>query len=152
MPTRISLEAALKEESSLHEHVQPGLGAFEKKDVKLIAEAERPRVGDSLDLDAATKDEDPEANRWDYVLSIPDLSEILGIEPHTAKDSEISVVIAKKRHATQYLRTHLKDRHRVARWIWVSHGTVGFSRMDRARRRLDQNGIQFAGRMLRTFG
>ena len=128
------------------------MGAFAKKDFKLIAEDERRRIGDSLDPDAATEDEDPEANRWDYIVSIPDLEELVGIEPHSAKDSEISVVIAKKNHATQYLRDHLQNGCRIKRLFWVSHGTVSFSKMDRARRRLDQNGIAFAGRLIRTFG
>lgn len=132
--------------------VQVGMAAFANADVRLIAEDQRTRIGDSLDLDAASKDEDPESNRWDYIVSIPDLAEFIGIEPHSAKDSEISVVIAKRKHATEYLRNHLEDGYRIIRWFWVSHGTVSFSKMDRARRRLDQNGIAFAGRMLRNFG
>ena len=146
------LKAALREKSRLCDLVQAGMGAFGHVDVKLIAEDQRPRIGDSLDLDAASKEEHPEANRWDYIVSILDLKEFIGVEPHSAKDSEISVVIAKKKHATEYLRNHLQDGYRITRWFWVSHGTVGFSRMDRARRRLDQNGIAFAGRMLRTLG
>jgi hypothetical protein len=128
------------------------IGGFTNVDVKLIAEDQRSRIGDSLNLDAATKDEHPEANRWDYIVSIPDLSECAGIEPHSAKDSEISVVIAKKKHATEYLRDHLQNGHRITRWFWVTRGTVSFSKMDRARRRLDQNGIAFVGRSLRDFG
>jgi hypothetical protein len=152
MSKATSLKSALREESTLHAHIRDGIGAFKQRDIKLISEAERSRIKDSLELDAAAKDEYPEANRWDYILSISDLSEIVGIEPHTAKDSEISVVIAKKKHANTYMRHHLQDGHRVARWFWVSHGTVSFSKMDRARRRLDQNGIKFEGRMIRTFG
>jgi hypothetical protein len=80
------------------------------------------------------------------------LREIVGLEPHTAKDSEIKVVIAKKKLAIQYLRDHLQPQFRVARWFWVTQGNVGFSKMERARRILDQNGISFAGRLLQTFG
>jgi hypothetical protein len=152
MSRATSLQAVLDEKSPLRELVRAGMAAFAKEDVKLVAEAERSRIGDSLDLDAASRDEFPQANRWDYILSVPDLGEIVGIEPHTAKDSEISAVIAKKNHATQYLRNHLQEGNRVARWFWVSHGTVSFSKMDRARRRLDQNGITFCGRKLLTFG
>jgi hypothetical protein len=74
-----------------------------------------------------------------------------GIEPHTASDHEINVVVAKRRHAIEYLRNHFQQGHRIAKWFWVASGAVGFSRMDRARRRLDQNGIQFVGRVLRSF-
>ena len=152
MPRKTHLKTALKEYSRLRDIVQVGMAAFANADVRLIAEDQRTRIGDSLDLDAASKDEDPESNRWDYIVSIPDLAEFIGIEPHSAKDSEISVVIAKRKHATEYLRNHLEDGYRIIRWFWVSHGTVSFSKMDRARRRLDQNGIAFAGRMLRNFG
>ncbi len=152
MARHTHLKAALNEKSRLRNLVQPGMAAFANVDLKLIAKEQRTRIGDSLDLDAAAKDEHPESNRWDYIVSIPDLKELIGIEPHSAKDSEISVVIAKRRHATQYLRNHLQGGYRVTRWFWVSHGTVSFSKMDRARRRLDQNGIAFAGRMLRNLG
>ena len=146
------LREALKQTSRLRNLVQDGMGAFASVDVKLIAEDQRSRVGDSLDLDAASRDEHPEANRWDYIISIPDVGEYVGIEPHKAKDSEIRAVIAKRKHASQYLRNHLRNGYRISRWFWVTHGAVSFSRMDRARRRLDQNGIAFAGRILRDFG
>jgi|SRR5579862_7151784 len=144
------LAAALDAKSRLRNLVKTAMGAFAAVNVKLIAEDQRTRIGDSLDLDAASRKEDPQSHRWDYIVSIPNLKEFIGIEPHTAKDSEISVVIAKRKHANQYLQKHLQAGYRVTRWFWVSHGTVSFSKMDRARRRLDQNGIAFAGRMLRT--
>jgi hypothetical protein len=146
------LKKALIENSRLCDLVQEGMGAFAPVDLQLVAEDQRSKIGDSLDLDAASKDEHPNAHRWDYIVSLPDLEEFVGIEPHSAMDSEISVVVAKKKHAIEYLRNHLQDGYRVTKWFWVSHGSVGFSRMDRARRRLDQNGIKFEGRVLRNFG
>jgi hypothetical protein len=152
MARKTHLKEALTGQSRLRDLVHAGIGAFSTVDFKLIAQDQRPRIGDSLDLDAASKDEHPEANRWDYIVSIPDLEELAGIEPHSAKDSEISVVVSKKKHAIEYLRDHLQDGYRITRWYWVCHGTVSFSKMDRARRRLDQNGIQFVGRLLRSLG
>jgi hypothetical protein len=149
---RVLLAKALNDRSELRNHLKNGMGAFARRDVRLIAAAKRAQIGDSVDLDAAARDEFPEANRWDYVVSVPAVAQIVGIEPHSAKDAEISVVIAKKMHAIEYLRAHLQDGYRVAKWLWVSHGAVGFSRMERARRLLDQNGIEFVGRVLRTFG
>ena len=146
------LREALHEKSRLRDLVRSGIEAFLTIDVKLIAEDQRSRIGDSLDLDAATKNEHSKANRWDYIVSIPDLNELAGIEPHSAKDSEICVVISKKKHATAYLRNHILKGYRINKWLWVSHSTVSFSKMDRARRRLDQNGIAFMGRMIHSFG
>lgn len=146
------LKTALHDSSTLQKHVKTGAGAVAPGHIRLVAEAERSKIGDSLDLDAATKSEFPEANRWDYVISLPALGLIIGVEPHAARDSEINVVIAKKKHAIQYLQSHLRDGYRVTKWFWVSSGTVGFSRMERARRILDQNGIAFEGRVLRKLG
>ncbi len=107
MARKTHLKEALTEQSRLRGLVQAGMGAFSKVDLKLFAENQRRRIGDSLDLDSASKGEHPEANRWDYIVSIPDLEELAGIEPHSAKDSEISVVISKKKSSTEYLRDHL---------------------------------------------
>ena len=149
---RLLLQTVLVDGSVLRNHLRNGVQAFARADVRLIAATARAQIGDSINLDAAARDEFPEANRWDYVVSVPTMSHILAIEPHSAKYAEISVVIAKKRHAVNYLRGHLRAGYWVAKWLWVSHGSVGFSRMERARRLLDQNGIEFAGRLLRTFG
>ena len=151
MARKTRLRKALNQLSPLRALVQDGLGAFEKSHVSLIAEDQRRRIGDSLDLDAASKHEHPEANRWDYIVSIPDKQEFVGIEPHSAKDSEVSVIIRKKQHATNYLRNHLQDGYGITKWFWVTGGAVRFSRMEPARRRLDENGIKFVGRLLHTF-
>jgi hypothetical protein len=117
----------------------------------LIATAARLDVGDSLNLDAAMRIDFPQANRWDYLLSVPGIKQIIGLEPHSARDSEISVVIAKKQQEIEYLRDHLPPNHRVAKWLWVSRGHTSFSKMESARRRLDQAGIVYEGQMINSF-
>jgi len=130
--------------------VETGLHALASVDTKLIAEVERAKFADSLDLDEASKGDLPDSPRWDYLLSLPEEAQIIGLEPHTARDAEISVVIAKKEIARTYLRSHFLEGRHVARWIWVSHGTVGFSRMEVAQRRLAQRGIEFTRRLTRV--
>lgn len=146
----VTITNALCQGSSLRAGVRRNLGALIKRDLHLIEERERVRVADSLDLDSATTAECPNANRWDYLLSVPDAGRVVGLEPHSAGDSDIKVVIRKKQWAEVYLRGHLRQEHRVSRWYWVSHGRVTFSRMERARRELDGNGIEFVGRTLRS--
>jgi hypothetical protein len=124
------------------------MDAFSTRDKSLIAMSERAKIGDSLDLDEALRPTFPQDNRWDYLVSIPGSAKILALEPHSANDSEISVVIAKKRHAVTQLRTHLKPGHRVSEWLWVSHGRTSFSAMDRASKRLAQAGIRYVGKSL----
>jgi hypothetical protein len=147
---QVLLRIVLNAGSNLRDHVEDGLGALTQAHRTLIAQAERPTVGDSLDLDSATKAQYPQANRWDYLLSVPQHRHLIAIESHAAKDSEVSVVIAKKQQSLAHLANHLPPAHRVARWIWVSSGRVGFSRMDKAIRSLDQKGIEFAGKFVRS--
>lgn len=146
------IDSALVSGSKLKSAVKGGLGAVKKADRKLIARDQHRRVGDSLDLDAAMRPEMPQSPRWDYALSVPDVSKIIGREPHPAKDAEISVVIRKRRSALDYLRGHLRPGQHIAAWLWVTRGKVGFGKMEKARRILDQNGITFVGREVRSLG
>jgi outer membrane protein assembly factor BamE (lipoprotein component of BamABCDE complex) len=122
------------------------------RDRALIAPAERPKIGDSLDLDAAFKKDFPNANRWDYVFSVATTGKLIALEPHIAKDSEISVLIAKKKHAATQLRAHFQPQYGVSEWLWVSHGRTSFSRMEQATRRLAQAGIRYLGRSVDHVG
>lgn len=142
------LASALAPTSSLLGDVQVGMNAFIARDRQLIAVGQRPRIGDSLNLDAALQADFPNSHRWDYVFSVSDAEKLVALEPHSAKDSEISVVIAKKQHAADQLRLHLHPRYRVSQWLWVSHGRVSFSHMEKATRRLAQAGIKHVGRQL----
>jgi len=106
-------------------------------------------IGDSLDLDAAAREECPQENRWDYLLGVEQSYRVIGIEPHAASEGQVTVIIAKRRWAVGFVRGHLKPGKFVADWYWVSSGRVGFQDTTRERRRLDQNGIKFVGRLLR---
>ena len=148
--TAVLIKTALIEGSELCRAVKPNTTALRRQDIRLIAEGERSKIGDSLDLDEATIAAYPNENRWDYLLSVPTSSRIIGMEPHTARDKEVSVIIRKKRTAVAVLRSHLRPNARISEWFWVASGAVNFSRMERATRLLDQNGIRFVGRLLRS--
>lgn len=150
-PAALRLATAFVDASALRALVREGLGALKDGDIQLIALELRTSVRDSLDLDAAAREQHPNANRWDYLVALRDRHEIVGVEPHSARDDQISVVIAKKREAMNYLSIHFRAGVAVSRWYWITRGQVGFSKMDRARRSLDQNGITFRGRALRDF-
>ena len=108
------------------------MGAIKGKDRELLAEELRQQVGDSLDLDGAMQAESPNAHRWDYLLSLPDSSKIIGVEPHPATDSEVGLVIDKKGWAVGCLKQHFQSSYRVGAWYWVSSGKIGLSKTDRA--------------------
>jgi hypothetical protein len=70
---------------------------------------------------------------------------VIAVEPHSAKQDEISTVICKRKAAIEQLKGHLLDGARISKWLWVASGKVHFASTEKARIRLDQNGIAFAG-------
>jgi hypothetical protein len=144
----IKLARALKEESVLRTQIRTGMGAISRQHHSLIAEDQRVRIGDSIDLDAATRTGREQEHRWDYLVSLPDANKLVAIEPHTASDKEIRVLVQKKNNAAALLREELRPGFKVAGWHWVTN-KVGFSRMEPALRALAQNGIKFHGRLIR---
>jgi hypothetical protein len=149
---RFLLADALLATSTLRPGVLDGMNAFIPRDKTLIANDQRSRIGDSLDLDEALRPTFPQSNRWDYIFSVSDAEKLLALEPHSAGDSDISVVIAKKRHAAEQLRAHMQPRFRISEWLWVSHGRTSFSKMERATKRMAQEGIRYVGRHLADLG
>lgn len=131
-------------------HVEDALGAMKNAHRSYIDAALRSEFSDSLDLDEALRANHNQENRWDYLLGHSQSAKVLALEPHSARHDEISTVIAKRKAARTQLRTHIKPDACIAAWLWVASGRVHFADTERARRRLDENGIQFVGtRVLR---
>jgi hypothetical protein len=139
------LRSALRKDSSLLESVRDGLGAVKSTHRTYFEERVRLVVADSLDADEALREGNDQANRWDYLLGHAESRALVGVEPHSAKEDEIGTVIRKRAAALQQLRAHLRDGVQIAKWLWVASGKVHFSDTEKARRRLDQNGIEFVG-------
>lgn len=136
---------ALVSPSTLVSRVHDGLGAMKGHDRKYIEDRLRADFADSLDLDRAMRPRHDQENRWDYLLGYAPTVKVVGLEPHAARQDEIATVIAKRRDARNQLRSHLKPGVRIETWLWVASGRVYFADTEKARRRLDQNGIQFVG-------
>lgn len=140
-PTR----KALKKESALLPLVFDGLGAIEATHKKYFEDSIRNAFADSLDLDKALQQGHEQENRWDYLLGHNASGAVVGVEPHSAKQDEITTVINKRTAARKHLKDHLRDGVQVTKWIWVASGKVHFANTEKAKLRLDQNGIQFVG-------
>lgn len=136
---------ALRTDSPLLASVSKGMGAIEGKHRACFEDAVAAAVADSLDLDAALTAGHEEENRWDYLLGHRPSSSVVAVEPHSAKSDQVSAVIKKKTAACVQLAGHLRDNARVAAWLWVATGKVYFADTEKARRRLDENGILFVG-------
>lgn len=144
-PAKTPLRAAFNEESSLHPLIKDGLGAVISSHRKYFDEGIRPSFADSLDVDRALRLGREQENRWDYLLGHEPSGRVIGVEPHSAENSEISTVIKKLASARRQLQGHLRDGKLVSRWLWVASGKVQFVPMERATLRLAQNGITFVG-------
>lgn len=139
------MRAALKADSSLQALVADGLAAVKTGDKAFFDSAVRTDIADSLDLDAALRAKHQQENRWDYLLGHAPSRKVVAVEPHSAKQDEIATVIEKRTSAREQLSAHLRDGAHVASWLWVASGRVHFADTEKARRRLDQNGIRFVG-------
>lgn len=147
-PSSTPLRRALRKGSALVASVCDGMSAVSKPHHSCFDNAVRSTFGDSLNLDDAMKVGHEQENRWDYLLGHAPTNEIVAVEPHSAKEDEISAVIRKRTCAREHLKAHLNAGARVSRWLWVASGKVHFADTEKARRRLDQNGIEFVGRAI----
>lgn len=102
------IRAALSPDSSLESSVEDGLGAVEKGHKNYIDAALRSDFADSLELDEAMRPGHEKEHRWDYLLGHTSSSEVIGLEPHSAKDDEISTLIEKRKSALRQLQPHMK--------------------------------------------
>lgn len=143
-PTRRGLVA----ESSLQPRIEDGLQALKREHRRMIAPDVRSAFADSVDVDLAFKAGHEQEHRWDYLLGHAPTEKIVGLEPHSAKNDQVSTVIAKRKQALDQLRGHLKPGVIVEKWYWVASGTVDFSPFEKEMVRLANHGITFIGRML----
>lgn len=137
---------ALHERSSLLPCVADGLGAVNAAHRDYFDIAIRSEFADSLDVDKALERGHENENRWDYLLGHAPSGDVVAVEPHSAKQDEISTVIRKREAAREQLRVHLRNGARVSKWFWVASGKVHFADTEKTRRLLDQNGIEFVGK------
>ena len=142
------LRASLREGSSLLPHVENGIGAVEGSHREYFDTSIRATFSDSLNLDQALQAGREQENRWDYLIGHAASGQVVAVEPHSARQDEISTVIKKREAAREQLRGHLRDGTKIARWLWVASGKVHFAATEKARLRLDQNGIEFVGKVV----
>lgn len=134
--------------SSLLPVVADGLGAVKKSHREYIHADLRPAFADSLDIDEAFRPGHEQENRWDYLLGHGPSAIVVAVEPHSAKQGEISTIIKKRQRAREQLASHLAPNARIAAWFWVASGRIHIANTERARRRLDQHGITFVDKTL----
>lgn len=136
-------------DSVLRLEVKGGLGAVEADHRRDYFHSDvKSHFLDSLDIDGTLAKGRESENRWDYLLSHSPSDSVIAVEPHSAKQAEISVVIRKKDSAKEQLSDHLVTGAKIAQWIWVGSGKNGFADTEEVRRQLDQRGIKFVSPMI----
>lgn len=137
---------ALHEKSPLRSHVADDLNAVKSKDRDCFDRDLRNEFDDSLDIDEAFRAGRDNDNRWDYLLGHGPSGEVIAVEPHSAKNDEVTTVIRKRQAAREQLRDHLRNGAKISKWLWVASGNVHFANTEKTRILLDQNGIEFVGK------
>ena len=103
------VRVALVVNSSLRPLVVDGLGAIKAAHRDHFEVAIRPTFADSLDLDEALKQGHEQENRWDYLLGHSPSGDVVAVEPHSAKQDQITTVIKKRSAAREQLKGHMRD-------------------------------------------
>ncbi|HRI64872.1 MAG TPA: hypothetical protein PK156_11540 [Polyangium sp.] len=140
------VRSALRERSPLRILVEDGLIAVKKTDRDCFDDKIRADFADSLDVDKAFERGHENENRWDYLLGHAPSGEVIAVEPHSAKQDEVSAVIRKRTAARQQLGPHLCNGAKISKWLWVASGKVHFANTEKTKLQLDQNGIELVGK------
>lgn len=130
--TKTPIRRVLHERSSLHAAVRDGMDAIERPHRDCFEASIRSAFADSLELDEALRVGHERENRWDYLLGHSPSDEVIAVEPHSAKQDEITTVIRKRKAALAQLADHLRAGARVSKWLWVASGKVQFAKTEKA--------------------
>jgi hypothetical protein len=136
------IRGALREGSALLDLVADGLGAIRNAHRDHFDNDVRSAFADSLELDEAVRQGREQENRWDYLLGHEATGAIVAVEPHSAKQDEVTTVINKRLAAREHLKDHLRDGIQVAKWLWVASGKVHFADTEKTMRRCAAPGFR----------
>jgi hypothetical protein len=76
-------------------------------------------AGCSIDLDAARTPHEPNADRWDYVVTLRGTDDGVAIEPHPAYADQVQEIMRKKKWAEQLLLREAPTLQ-IKEWIWLT--------------------------------
>lgn len=133
---------------------KPGLGALRTRDRGHIKPSDPRRLQGSVDVDAALREHEPNANRWDFAIGYRHTNRpkdcIYWVEIHTADDKEFDVVLRKMNWLRDWLAGDGRTLNQFeSDFVWVSSGanslTLGAPRL----KQLAQLGLQQKTKFLR---
>ncbi|MFI5454742.1 MAG: hypothetical protein ACHRXM_04765 [Isosphaerales bacterium] len=125
-----------------------------------LKEADRNRIkcrntrslSGSVHLDEALKDTNPDDPRWDYGIGLSAdrrTDRVIWIEVHPASSHHIDEVLKKHRWLKEWLATLAPLLNQMgAEFVWIASGKVSIPPNSPVRRKIDAQGIHFAGERL----
>lgn len=141
--------AAAVKKSKYAAHWQNGLGARRQQDksAKRITSKKGTPISGSIDLDAASRADDPQASRWDYLIGVEDKKSSLAVfaEVHRVDNSELSSVLKKLDWLLEFNRAELEGLPKERVYYWVA--TKGVYLGKRERRHVASQGLTVVPRL-----
>jgi hypothetical protein len=150
----VTIREAVAQTPDLQDAWKAGLEALRGQDRAHIQAENTRKLGGSADLDAALRQREPNAHRWDFAIGYAHINRswecIYWVKIHTASDREVNVVLDKLRWLKQWLKS---EGQRLALFehdfIWVSSGATSFTLTSPQQKQFAIHGLQHKGRVLR---
>lgn len=150
----MSFKRAVQETPDVRDSWRQGLGALRAQDRAHINPSHPRLLKGSVDVDAALRDRQPNAHRWDFAIGFRHTNRhhdcIYWVEIHPAVESEVNVIENKLRWLKNWIA---QDAPLLARFecdfIWVSSGNTSLPTNAPRFKRLAELGLHHTGRTLR---
>jgi len=128
----VTAEQAVNATPHLNGKWEKGLQALRPEDKPYIKAADTRAITGSVDVDTALVRVDPNANRWDFAIGYQhedrDSECLYWVELHTARNSQVDVVLRKLRWLLRWLAGDGKALDKFERdFVWVSSGRTDFT-------------------------
>lgn len=130
-----------------------GLGALRPQDRPHVSAQSTRKLEGSIDIDAAYRPAQPNANRWDFAIGYRHTNRadpfVYFAEMHTGSDGEIGVVLRKLEWLKGWLRSGNNRLAGLERDIvWVASGSTSFTKGATQVKTLAAKGLRYSGKIL----
>lgn len=139
---------------SVRDHYRGGLQALPAGDAARIQCAATRRLTGSINLDAALRQQQPNANRWDFGIGHRrnDAEVAIWVEVHPASSTSIATLLAKLEWLKDWLATEAQELRRLTQgdYHWIStDATIAITPNSRQAKQLAAVGLRGPTRMLK---
>jgi hypothetical protein len=150
----MTFREAVKAIPSVRDHYRPGLQALPSPQARQIRCKASRRLTGSINLDAALREQQPNANRWDFGVGYRrNGGEVaVWVEVHPASSNSIATMVAKLEWLKDWLATQAQELRRLTHgdYHWIStDATIAITPNSRQAKQLAAVGLRGPKRMLK---